>query len=617
MKILRITPIQYNNINFTERKYLNYQQNYDSVSFQGKNTKINAQSGEKLVNECLKNVHGDLGTKVKELMANPLSRNVFTTTLIAMAAAVTELIVKNTGEIQEEKTEENKPDTVTEKGHKKKNKNIDASQVTDDTKTEHKKPGRKSIVDKMGEEFFIAKLKEMAKKDYTLEQMGQELDGMSVSSVSRYLKKYGIVLSDKKSEQIELNNTGNATEKSDSQEDKIKLFIEQNTERAKYIKELNKYPNLAAKYDTIIQKAATNPKDETCTQIIDGTEKILKYICGLPSRYKKSYFEVLNNKYSSDLNQIGIIANNLNAGNSVQEFLAELSQNNVTAQILEQWVQYPGFSIEELCMIEELSEDKKTQIHELKKDGDFKFDIIKDEEHNNYKYILHFTNKIPLSKKLKTISHFHEALYGNIYIHKDTGSKILREISLKQELLCLINKDKNLDSVYNILKFIAPDMLENCQNLKDNYSSEKNSDLTSSILRTKLEKIISNLNINNNTRMQDLEDLINDDQAFGDIIENSHAKLRFVSRFVLNKDISNKDLYEECSKALNKLERDMEFKLNEGCIIFPYINGDDTAPSFYLNKSKLGNFIKVTLNNNGQIHTIFEDEYKKNRRQKV
>lgn len=43
------------------------------------------------------------------------------------------------------------------------------------------------------------------------------------------------------------------------------------------------------------------------------------------------------------------------------------------------------------------------------------------------------------------------------------------------------------------------------------------------------------------------------------------------------------------------------------CNYFCYVHTKGFAPQFYLREKELGNYIKITLNEEGTIHTIYED----------
>jgi hypothetical protein len=291
--------------------------------------------------------------------------------------------------------------------------------------------------------------------------------------------------------------------------------------------------------------------------------------------------------------------------------LTEFKEHTYSDEIIDDWAKYPSFTSDELLMTKELNNKTRQNIHNLKKEGKYTFELLKDDERNNYKFILRFEKDIDLADKLKSISSFHEAIHGNIYIHKDTGNRLSRQIELKEELINLLTKDKNLNSLYNIVKFLEPEKL-NSEYEGDKYLTLQKLEEYNFPIKIKLETIIKNLD-ETSSRYKEIEEIINDDYIFENIMSNNHAKLRFISRFVLNKEVQEGQLYDKTIDAVEYLKDDLESKINEKCCVFPYRFQESTAPCFYLAKSKLGDFIRVTLNNQGQIHTLFEDLKLKNR----
>ena len=66
------------------------------------------------------------------------------------------------------------------------------------------------------------------------------------------------------------------------------------------------------------------------------------------------------------------------------------------------------------------------------------------------------------------------------------------------------------------------------------------------------------------------------------------------------------NLKDETYKKLGILYDELRTNL-PNCNYFCYMHSKGTAPQFYLKGNKLGNFVKITLNKEGSIHTIYED----------
>lgn len=596
MKILSLTPYNTNNLNIKQNKNFAYQycNNCDTVSFQGGRKKAVTLGTEKLVDEMMKSAEGNLGAQIKDFMSKPLTRNIFITTLVAMAAKVTEMMVNSQSATKEEKIE----NPVAKKQSGKREK-ITKS-VKTETIEENINPKRKRYVSNMGEEAFKLKLQELSDKGLSLQEMGNELGGMTPSAVCKYIKKYGITRTKQSARQVKLN-----TEQEITKETTDNYFTE-NPESAEILGKIKTYKNLESGYIQLVESSLKKNAEDSTKDSLAGIEAIFKQIMNFPPRYRKQYLDCLNNQYASNIAELGLIFNNIPKGKSVQEYLAEFREKSYSSEFIDNWAKFPAFTSAELEMTNSLPEDSKVLIHELKKEGNFSFEIFKDEEWNNHKFVLRFPKNMDLSEKLKYIARFHEAINGNIYIHKDTGNRLQRKINLKEELKNLLVKDKNLDSLYNILRYIEPDMLKDMKYSNTKYLPIEELEALNYPIKQKFESVIKNID-DKNPRVKELSDVIDDDILFEKIMSNNHAKLRFISRFVLNKEVNEGELYDNCLDAYECLKEDLEQKIDDKCCVFPYKFTDSTAPCFYLAKSKLGDFIRVTLNNHGQIHTIFED----------
>ena len=613
MKILSLTPVGMNkelnqNRQYSGNLFINNTLKADTVSFKSGKKKAAAAAKDTVNNMFggfLDNLGGDLGAKVKELMSNDISRPVFMTMLVSLAATATDLILnknKNTGEVKEiVQPEDKSPVNDIEQPE---DNTVEANDKADEASENTKK--KRGIVTQMGEEAFVAKLQEMADKGYTLAQMGEELGGLSISSVSKYMKHYNI----QKQASTE-TEAGNTAGKRKTKEEKLNEFINSKPYRQEYLKRLNDYPDLQQQYKAALANALENPKDKNAKDALEGMEKIFEHITGLKPKFCKNYLEKFNTQYGKVFDKTAIIFNNITPDKTLQEYLANFIANEYSEETLQKWVEYPAFTIDELNDTKELPKANREKIYMLKQKGNFSFELVKNDKYNNYAYLLHFKDNLELTKKLKTISNFHEALYDNIYLHKDRGNKVQRSVDIQEELQNNLTKDKNLDSIYNLLKFIAPDEMESINYQTDRYIPANEADKVNASVKRQMEEIIRNLDVKTNPRLHELESVINDNELFRDLIENNHAKLRFISRFVLNNKVKDNELYENCCFAIKNLEEDLNYKLENGCLIFPYTMNESSAPSFYLDKSVLGDYIKITLNNFGQIHTMFEDVKRK------
>ena len=604
MKILSLTPYNTRNLNINKNKEITYQHNinYDTVSFQAGKKKTVQMGTEKLVNEMMKSAEGNLGAQIKDFMSKPLTRNIFITTLVTMAAKVTEMMINSQYGTEEEKAEA----PSIKKPRKKREKTVKEETVIENVKTnnveENINPKRKRYVSNMGEEAFKSKLQEMSERGLSLQEMGNELGGMTPSAVCKYIKKYGIT----RTKQCARQTKPNAEKNDSTKEITVEFYFSENAERAETLDKIKQYKNLESGYIQLVESSLKKNADDSTKEALAGIEAIFKQVMNLPPRFRKQYLECLDNQYASNIAELGLIFNNIPKGKSVQEYLAEFREKSYSSEFIGNWAKFPAFTSSELEMTNSLPEENKILIHELKKEENFSFEIYKDEEWNNHKFVLRFPKKMDLSKKLKYIARFHEAINGNIYIHKDTGNRLQRKINLKEELKTLLLKDKNLDSLYNILRYIEPDLLKDMKYSNTKFLPLEELEELNYPVKQKFESIIKNMD-EENPRVKELSEVINDDILFEKIMSNNHAKLRFISRFVLNKEVNEGELYDKCLDAYECLKEDLEQKIDDKCCVFPYKFPESTAPCFYLAKSKLGDFIRITLNNHGQIHTIFED----------
>ena len=618
MRILSLTPYQNNTKAFNT--------NNSNLNFMARPKKLQINT-DKFVRELINDKNSNLGQEIKELMSKPLSRAVFTTTLVSMAAAVTKLILGSDGTTNEE-VGVNGETGVNEKAgingevkngkigarkaklaHNKKNnekrtikKDVEKKEITEPS-SDNVQAKRKYNRLKITEDVLAAKLEDMAARGLTLKQMGEELGGLQESSVCRYLKKYNIQKANRGEKHAE---TVPNVEKSSVKEELFQSYL---SDKSELLNKLKSYEELENGYKALVLDHIKNPKDEQLKQSLDGIEKLFQKIVTLPSRFRKPILQIFNQQYSNELKNVGYIVGNIQPGTTIQEYMTDF-EKGLSKEDITNWAKTPAFTYQEFKMAEEMPSDTIEAIHELKKQGKFKFEIQKDDEWKNYKFYLDFEKNTELTEKLKMISNFHEAIYGNIYIHKDRGTILDREVNIKEELQTLINKDKNLDSIYNILKFLEPSKIEDSNINKDELYDYNNINQDA---KAKMENIINSLD-SKNPRVKELESVIDDDYVFENLMTNCHAKIRFVSRFVLNEDVQSGELYDKCCDAVECLAKDLEEKFKDKYIIFPYKLSDSSAPCFYLPKSKLGDFIRVTLNNHGQIHTIFEDSKLKNRR---
>ena len=287
MKILALTPINQNKTKLNSAKqnlFISKPLSHDTISFHGGKKKAVEKAGAEMFDGFLDNIGGELGKKVKKLLSDNDSRPVFMTMLVSLAATATELILKSGEKPEPIEIEQEKPKPVADGSASK-----EAVQ-----ETAAKKTGRKSIVDRMGKEAFIAKLQDMVNKDYTLAQMSTELDNISIVTVKKYIKEFGI-----KPQNNTVKEQGTKPARK-TREEKLADFINSKDYRSEYLTKLEPYPEILAQYKKAMENIVDEPKNEFYSDALSGMEKAFKILFALKPKHNKPYLEKFNDKYSNN-----------------------------------------------------------------------------------------------------------------------------------------------------------------------------------------------------------------------------------------------------------------------------------------------------------------------------
>ena len=107
-----------------------------------------------------------------------------------------------------------------------------------------------------------------------------------------------------------------------------------------------------------------------------------------------------------------------------------------------------------------------------------------------------------------------------------------------------------------------------------------------------------------NPKIKELVDALNNKELFGDLIKNSHAKLRFISRFVL-KDNPNANLAQDIKQKRELLEKELDYRLNNSVRFFPHTLSGAYSPTMFLGNSELGEYVLIGFNKSAQLHTLY------------
>ena len=170
-------------------------------------------------------------------------------------------------------------------------------------------------------------------------------------------------------------------------------------------------------------------------------------------------------------------------------------------------------------------------------------------------------------------------------------------------------KDRRMESIYNFARFIDPKAFKNIKLSSTDVKFLQKEDNNYQLVKDICSKIIFKLDFEN-PRFKEFCNVINNKEISGEVLTTRHSRIRFVSRFVLkNNHNPKKGLEQDCREKAKILKDALETNIDKANC-FCYINSKGSSPQFYLKAPELGKYIKVTLNNNGTIHTIYEDAKK-------
>ena len=392
-------------------------------------------------------------------------------------------------------------------------------------------------------------------------------------------------------------------------------LTEEKPERETYLKITSYFPNLDKQYKQMLQQHLQEPENKKNEFVLTSIENLFKLFSSSNERLMnmKPYLDVLNNQYSNCLDGIAEnISSTLLNGDSIMHYLVLLHNEKLSEKDIYRWAKCSNLSCDEYMLTRILSDEAVERLSKLKETNNhFKirnFQAMKEDRTGTptYAYMLDFTpDNLSVAKRLKTAAQIHEAIYGEVYLKedKDLNDNYMVE-DIQNELVDNILKDRRMDATYNFVKFIKPSALREFNYTADEikFLSKDHKDYNK--IKSICSHVLMNLNYSSE-KLNELCEVLSDDKIYGKVFTNRHAKIRFITRFVL-KDNPNADLKKETPQKLNILFAELHQSLDR-CNYFCYTHSKGTAPQFYLKNSKLGNFIKITLNNEGSIHTIYED----------
>ncbi len=391
----------------------------------------------------------------------------------------------------------------------------------------------------------------------------------------------------------------------------ISKLIDEKPERKTYLKITSYFPNLDSKYKQKLEEIVSNPENETDKLYVETLESLFNYMADSERLISMRKYIASLDEHAENLD--GVMTNMLSTiknGNSFMYYLVLLHNGKLTPDNIKLWARNDALSCDEFMLLKNFDEKIVSNINALKqKNNNFKITSFEKMEKSrydkNYAFKLSFPENMPIQDKLKTAADVHKAIYGEIYVKGKNGldMKFLGK-DIQTEMIDGVLKDNQIDSVYNFVKYISPEALKNIKLNSDEVKYlEKGDELYKQIANVCMKKLV-NIDFNS-PKVKEFVELIGNDDIFGSVLPSRHARIRFVTRFVLKNNPKAK-LTEECKDKIKILQKEIDNELDK-CNYFCYCNGNGTAPQFYLKGSKLGNYIKVTLNDTGAIHTIYED----------
>ena len=395
-------------------------------------------------------------------------------------------------------------------------------------------------------------------------------------------------------------------------------FIEERPERELYFKITSFFPNLDSKYKQLLSVSSAEPENKKNERTLNILENILRVASENNDKLTimKSYIKTLD-EYSDCLDDIATnISSTLLNGNSVMYYLVLLNNGKLSKDSIKTWAEAENLSCDEFMMIKQLDKESILKINEIKKNypsltiTDFG-DMLNKYDKKTYAFRVGFPETTPAHTKLKAISAIHEAVYGEINLKENTedSNNDFLEKDVQTEMVDNLLKDRRMESIYNFARFIDPKAFKNIKLSSTDVKFLQKEDNNYQLVKDICSKIIFKLDFEN-PRFKEFCNVINNKEIFGEVLTTRHSRIRFVSRFVLkNNHYPQKGLEQDCREKAKILKDALETNIDKANC-FCYINSKGSSPQFYLKAPELGKYIKVTLNNNGTIHTIYEDAKK-------
>lgn len=434
---------------------------------------------------------------------------------------------------------------------------------------------------------------------------------------------------------------------------RYKHFIDEKPERERFFIYLEDYPELLKKYQNLIRKRILNECDRNVRDNLKGFEKILRRL----PEYEEKYINAQGSEKDRKINPADLL-NSLNTtyldsfddmcsmfykeqdlfernrGRKIMHIMHAVAKKELNPNHIKEYLKYPNITYYEYNSIKSFRrEDILQYANDIKENNVIDFRLVKSKKFENIpNFAIRFDSEISTNERLKVIVEVFEKLNGKVTLHtgKANGDGTFCMSTLFDELHFRLRKDNIITPLYNFVKFISPETLKEYNYTEDelnNITRPEEEDLEkmkngtiSPEDKEKFEKFIEMTRkigsalafIDDNEKCKEIIEVINDKEIFHDCIDNLHAILRFICRFVINEKYNPENgLKEECKIRAEALKSSLGLSTTANSTVvqvYRYDKKRGIAPRFYLaDECKLGPDISVTLNNEGHIHTIFEN----------
>ena len=404
--------------------------------------------------------------------------------------------------------------------------------------------------------------------------------------------------------------------------DDVSALIEEKPARKEYLDALTEYPNLNNRYRQMLERAAKEPDNAKNKFTMETLEVAFNMmIKGDRLQYYEAYLNMLDKKYSDRLDDIATnIISAYKNGDTPLTYMQMLYSTKWEPKYVSLWAKAKNLTSSEFYKCKFLDEERLVNLSELRaKNNNFKISMMR--PFDNYKipmytFRLHFKDGISLEDKFKAITDVHTALYGPISLN-DESDIIAHYMNsdIRTELADNILKDRRVNSVFRFVRYLNPEAVSDIKLTSKEIKFLSKEDEEYKKIKDICSKEVMNLDAEN-PRLFEIYELLQNEDIFGNIFKTTHARLRFLTRFVLNSSTTPQNIIYKCNSKLETLKKEIDANLSNYNILC-YSNKRGFAPQFYHYNSKIGNHIKITLNSSGNIHTIYEDAYKEQKDKEI